>query len=55
MGRYQLFVDDSGTREYDYKRDYENSWKSLYFVYGGIFMEQDASAKLISHLKTLKK
>lgn len=53
--RHMLFVDDSGTREYDDNRDYENSGKSLYFVYGAIFIEQDASAQLIQRLRHLKR
>jgi hypothetical protein len=52
--RYQLFVDDSGTREYDDNRDYESSGKSLYFVYGAILIQQDAAARLIEQLKQLK-
>ena len=55
MARYQLFVDDSGTREYDDDRDYVDSGKSLYFVYGAILIDQDASAKLIAQLQVLKK
>ena len=43
MARYQLFVDDSGTREYDPKRNYRNSGKTLYFAYGGIVEERAAS------------
>ncbi len=50
MPRYQLFVDDSGTREYDDNRDYINSGKSLFFAYGAILMEQDAAALLIPKL-----
>ena len=51
MARYQLFVDDSGTREYDDDRNYVDSGKSLYFVYGAILIDQDASARLISQLQ----
>lgn len=55
MARYQLFVDDSGTREYDDNRNYETSGKSLYFVYGAILMRQDAAASiLIPRLRHLK-
>lgn len=55
MARYQLFVDDSGTREYDDNRDYATSGKSLYFVYGAIFVEQDAAALLIPKLQDHKR
>ena len=55
MPRYQLFVDDSGTREYDDNRDYVHSGKSLYFVYGAIFVEQDAAALLIPKLREHKR
>jgi hypothetical protein len=53
--RYQLFVDDSGTREYDDSRNYTTSGKSLYFVYGAIFIEQNAGAQLVPRLRELKK
>jgi hypothetical protein len=51
MPRYQLFMDDSGTREYDAARDYVRSGKSLYFVYGAIFVEQDAAALLVPKIQ----
>ncbi len=56
MARYQLFVDDSGTREYDANRNYNTSGKSLYFVYGAILIEQDyAASSLIPSLRELKR
>lgn len=55
LPRHLLFVDDSGTREYDENRNYETSGKSLYFVYGAILIEQDASATLIQRLRHLKR
>ena len=54
MPRYQLFVDDSGTREYDDGRNY-GSGNSLYFVYGAIFIEQNAGALLVPRLRELKR
>jgi hypothetical protein len=53
--RYQLFVDDSGTREYDENRNYVDSGKSLYFVYGAIFIEQDAAALWIPKFREHKR
>lgn len=55
MARYQLFVDDSGTREYDSAQDYVTSGKSLYFAYGAIFVEQDAAALMIPKFQELKR
>jgi hypothetical protein len=55
VARYQLFVADSGTREYDDNRDYDNSGKSLYFVYGAILIEQNAGAQLAPRLRELKR
>jgi len=52
---YQLFVDDSGTREYDDNQNYTTSGKSLYFVYGAIFVLQDAAALLIPKLRAHKR
>jgi hypothetical protein len=55
VARYQLFVDDSGTREYDSLRDYVQSGRSLYFVYGGILVQEDhAASSLIPKLRKLK-
>lgn len=55
MPRFQLFVDDSGTREYDPNRNYDTSGRSLYFVYGGILIEQDhAASSFVPRLKELK-
>lgn len=50
-----LYVDDSGTREYDDDQNYETSGKSLYFVYGGIFVDQDAAALLVPKLREHKR
>ena len=56
MASYRLFVDDSGTREYDDSRNYDTSGKSLYFVYGAILIDQDSSASsLIPSLRELKR
>ncbi len=55
MPPYQLFVDDSGTREYDDNQNYTTSGKSLYFVYGAIFVLQDAAALLIPKLRAHKR
>lgn len=46
-------MDDSGTREYDPKRNYRNSGKTLYFAYGGI-VEERAASLLIARLRELK-
>jgi hypothetical protein len=55
LARYQLFVDDSGNREYDDNRTYGLSGKSLYFVYGAILVEQNAGAPLVPQLRELKR
>ena len=56
MASYRLFVDDSGTSEYDDSRNYDTSGKSLYFVYGAILIDQDYSASsLIPSLRELKR
>jgi uncharacterized protein DUF3800 len=54
VARYQLFVDDSGNREYDDNRNY-TSGNSLYFVYGAILIEQNAGAQLVPRLRELKR
>jgi hypothetical protein len=55
VARYQLFVDDSGTREYDNDRNYTTSGKSLYFAYGAIFIEQNLGAQLVPQFRELKR
>jgi hypothetical protein len=55
VARYQLFVDDSGTREYDEQRNYAQSGKSLHFVYGAILIEQNLGAQLVPRLRELKR
>ena len=54
MPTYHLFLDESGTREYDDHRDYVNSGKTLYFVYGGILIEERESLLLVARLRELK-
>lgn len=54
MPRYHLLGDDSGNREYDDNRDYENSGKSRYFVYGAILMEERESQLFIARIRELK-
>jgi hypothetical protein len=54
MPQYQLIADDSGTREYDDKRDYVASGKSRYFVYGALLMEDRESQLLITRIRELK-
>jgi hypothetical protein len=55
VARYQLFVDDSGTREYDDNRVYGLAGKSLHFVYGAILIEQNLGAQLVPRLRELKR
>jgi hypothetical protein len=55
MANYQLFVDDSGTREYADDGNYETSGKSLYFVYGAILAEQREASLLVPRLRELKR
>ena len=54
VATYQLFVDDSGNREYDEGRDYVHSGKTLYFVYGSILIEERAAYLLVARLRELK-
>jgi hypothetical protein len=54
MRSYQLYVDDSGTREYDAAKDYVNSGKSRYFVYGALLIEQREASLLATRLRELK-
>jgi Protein of unknown function (DUF3800) len=52
---YQLFVDDSGNREYAVDRVYEKAGgKSRYFVYGAVLMEQRQASLLVARLRELK-
>ena len=53
VARYQLFIDDSGTREYNDNRNY-GPGNTLYFCYGAIFVEQNAGAQLVPRLRKLK-
>jgi hypothetical protein len=55
MARYQLFVDDSGNREYADDRIYGIQGKSLHFVYGSIFVEQQTASVLAERLNRLKR
>jgi uncharacterized protein DUF3800 len=55
VARYQLFVDDSGTREYDDNKNYTTSGKSLYFAYGAILVEQNVGSQLVPRLRKLKR
>jgi hypothetical protein len=54
VARYQLFVDDSGSRDYDDNRVYGLVGKSLHFVYGAILIEQNAGAQFVPQLRNLK-
>ena len=54
MVRYQLFVDDSGNREYATDRQYGIVGKSLHFVYGSILLEQPEAIRLTTGLRDLK-
>ena len=56
LTNYQLFVDDSGTREYDPDRVYHRTGgKSRHFVYGGVLVEQRAASLLAASLQQLKR
>ena len=48
-------MDDSGNREYANDQVYGIVGKSLHFVYGGIFMEQQAASVLAERLVRLKR
>jgi Protein of unknown function (DUF3800) len=55
MAVYQLFVDDSGNREYADNRVYEKTGgKSRYFVYGAVLLEQRQASLLVTRLRELK-
>lgn len=55
MPNYLLFVDDSGTREYDPQRVYGTTGRSRYFVYGALLGEADRLARLAEHIAELKR
>ena len=53
---YQLFVDESGNREYDKNGDYRRAGKSKYFAYAAVLVAQDYAAScLLPGLQGLKK
>ena len=55
MSSHQLYIDDSGTREYSETRVYgRTKGKSRYFVYGGVLMEHRAASLLVTRLRELK-
>lgn len=55
MEQYQLFIDDSGNREYADDRVYERAGgKSRYFVYGAVLMEQRQASLFVTRLHELK-
>jgi hypothetical protein len=51
---YDLFVDDSGNREYDDNRDYETSGKHRHFAYGSILLPQASTTRLIARFRQQK-
>jgi hypothetical protein len=55
MAQFQLFIDDSGTREYDPARNYTTSGRSRYFVYGAILLEQRDGSLFVTRLRELKR
>ncbi len=55
MSRFRLFVDDSGNREYAADGEYGIDGKTLYFVYGGILINQHDADRLERSLNDLKR
>ena len=54
MAHYLLYIDDSGNREYDQNRNYVDSGRSRYFVYGGILGLADEMSRLAHRIHRLK-
>lgn len=55
MPHCQLFVDDSGNREYDDDKQYGPDGKSRHFVYGGILLQEREAQLFTTRLRELKK
>lgn len=55
MAEYRLYIDDSGTRDYDLLRNYTTSGRSRYFVYGAVLAAERDTSLLAARLADLKR
>ena len=55
MANYRLYIDDSGTREYDAGRNYGTSGKSRHFVYGAVIVTERDASLFASRITALKR
>lgn len=51
---YVVYIDDSGTKEYNNDRLYSNNGNTPLFVFGALLMTTDASDKLTTEVRKLK-